>query len=153
MSFQIDIVKEILDYSEKNGREVVYIVYEEGGTCLLPLGFNGGIFRTNIRDIKYILHTHTVPRYTPSLTDILTAYRISRIKGTSIPLYTVSRVNNKIIIYEIKVRPDADIDTIIEKLKPIESMIIKDIDMYSKIQHYKMLSRRDISITRYIILE
>jgi len=153
MSFQIDMVKEILDYSEKNGREVVYIVYEDGRTCLLPLGFNGGIFRADIKDIKYILHTHTVPRYTPSLTDILTAYRISRIKGTPIPLYTVSRINNKIIIYEIKVRPDADIDTIIEKLKPIESMIIKDIDMYSKIQHYKMLSRRDISITRYTILE
>lgn len=147
----IDLIRKLLSYTEKVKKEIVCVAYEDGSMKLFELGLIGGAFPVNMPLVKYILHTHPVPRFTPSLADIMTAFRISKAKGRPTPLFTVSRANNKAIIYEIKVSPRADIESLIKEIMPIERMVISDVRKFSELQHYKMISRRDITVTRFIL--
>jgi len=147
----VGLVKRLLDYTERVGREVVYVVYENGSRKIFELGPAGGAFPVNMPLVEYILHTHPVPRFTPSLADVITAFKVSRAKGRPVPLFTVSRVDDKAIIYEIKVDPNANIESLIREIMPIERVVIEDVEKFSKLQHYKMISRRDITVTRFIL--
>jgi len=147
----INLIRKLLNYTERVKREVVYVVYENGSTRVFELGPTGGTFPVNMPLVEYVLHTHPVPRFTPSLADIVTAFKISRVKGKPVPLFTVSRVDNKAVIYEIKVSPRANIESLIKEIMPIERVVVEDVKKFSKLQHYKMISRRDITITRFIL--
>lgn len=147
----INLIRKLLDYTERVRREVVYVAYEDGSERIFELGAVGGAFPVNMPLVEYVLHTHPVPRFTPSLADIVTAFKISRVKGRPVPLFTVSRVDSKAVIYEIKVSPRANIESLIKEIMPIERVVIKDVKKFSKLQHYKMISRRDITITRFIL--
>ncbi len=147
----IETIRRLLEFTERTKKEVVYVKYEDGSYNIFTLDVTGGFFPVNLHLVEYIFHTHPVARYTPSLADIITAYRLSRVKGKPIPLYTACKLNNEVIIYEIAVSPYANIDEIINQMSIIENLIVSDFEKYSKIQHYKLLSRRDISITRFTI--
>jgi len=145
------LARKLVKISENTGREYALVVYENGSKYIYKLSLNGGAFPIYSPDIKYVFHTHPVPRYTPSLADIVTAYNLSRIKGAPVPLYTASRVEDGIVVYEIKIHPSADINKIAEEIIPIEKIISEDYEKYSKIQHYRMLSKRHITIARYLL--
>ncbi len=151
MLIDSNLARKLVNISENTGREFVLIAYENGSRHLYKLGLNGGRFPIYSPNIKYVFHTHPVPRYTPSLADIITAYNLSRIKGTPVPLYTASTVGNNIVVYEIKIHPNADINKIAEEIIPIEKIVAQNYEKYSKIQHYKMLSKPHITITRYLL--
>ena len=51
-----------------------------------------------------------------------------------------------IFINETKTQNNSENDTI-----PIEKIVAQNYEKYSKIQHYKMLSKPHITITRYLL--
>jgi len=147
----INLIRRLLERTERVGKEIVYVAYENGSKIVFELGPTGGAFPVNMPLVEYVLHTHPVPRFTPSLADVVTAFRISRAKGRPVPLFTISRVGDKAVIYEIKVSPRADIESLINEIMPIEEAVTQDIEKFSRVQHYRMISRRDISVTRFIL--
>jgi len=142
-------------------REIVYVEYQDGSYDIFALGRVGGGFIAK-STISQIVHTHPEPRWTPSIIDILSAWKASRIVGKAIPYTTLSYDprSNCVIAYEIKVRPElslGEINNILKRQRVFEKRTLlalkgyEDISHVSKIQHLKLASERGISITRYVI--
>lgn len=144
-----ETIRELIDQSERMNREIVYVEFDDGSHEILALGRDGGFFSLNLKRVKFIFHTHLLPRFTPSIADIMTAYKASKVKGKPVPFYTACKVNDEIIIYEISIKPTANIEEIINDISVIEEVIEQDVIRYSRVQHYKMLTKRGLSITRY----
>ena len=49
------------------------------------------------------------------------------------------------------IRDRANIESLIKEIMPIERVVVEDVKKFSKLQHYRMISRRDITITRFIL--
>jgi len=147
----VKLVKAMLDQTARAGRELVYVAYENGSHTVFELGPLGGAFPVDMPSVRFVLHTHPLPRFTPSAADIVTAYRISRAKGAPTPLFTASRVGDRLVVYEIKVSPDADIESLLRELGPIEAAAAVNAEAASRAQHCRMVSRRDVTITRFVL--
>ena len=140
----------------RHGREVACVIYSDGRAECHMLGPYGGCFRVDDNVVE-IVHTHPLPRWTPSIDDIASTYNISRALGREIPMKVLTYIpdEEKLIIYEVKIRPDAlpeEIVALLHELLPFEEMTVCiDPMLASELQHEAMRLFDKISITRTVL--
>lgn len=154
-----ELIRELVRRTEKTRSEHVAVDY--GDRYVVVRGSTENVCFAASCDVRHIVHTHTAPRSTPSVMDVITAWSLSRTCGRSIPLSTVTkRRDGKIVVYTIEVSPDmteSELKDVVRELMPFERLVAmsKDdeqtLEVLSEAQHIWIGLHDKISIRRHVI--
>jgi len=153
--FPWSLYMKMLRTTVKTGREVVCVIYENNDVECFLLGPYGGCFPIR-GPVREIVHTHPLPRWTPSIVDIAEAYRISKTVGRPVPFKVITYVpeREEVVVYEVKIDPKAlpeEFEIVLKEIEPFdELMLCLDPDEVSKMQHEVMKVVPYITVTRYV---